>query len=158
MQRLLFLLFVLGCSTQWLQGQQTISSFGGVFENERISCQLTLGELEVVSPQKPGNPSIQLISGTFSPSNGKEATTGNESLVAGKPLVAITWHDRYLSFVQPQERETDCHIYSTRGVLVHCASFRGVRHEIMLHSLSSGIYFIRIVQGKQCQTYKLNIP
>lgn len=158
MLRLLFLLFVLSSSTQWLRGQQTISFLGEVFENGQVSFQQTLGNLEVVDPHSAGSTSIQLVSGTFSPSNGMNATTGNESLVIEKPLVSLTLHNHRLFLEQSKERETDCHIYSTRGALIYHVSFRELHYEIMLHSLSAGIYFIRIAQGKQCQTYKLNIP
>lgn len=158
MLRLSFLLFVLAFGMQGVQGQQVISSVGGVSENGRISCQLTLGELEVVDPYSVGAASIQLVSGTFSPSNGTHTTTDNELLAIEKPLVALTLHDRRLFLVQSEERETDCRIYSVAGKLAHHTSFRELRYEIMLHSLPAGIYFIRIAQEKQCQTYKLNIP
>ena len=158
MLRLSFLLFVLVFGMQGVRGQQVISSLGGVCENGRISCQLTLGELEGVGPHSAGTASIQLIPGTFLPSDGMHTTTDNELLAIEKPLVALTLHDRRLFLVQSEERETDCRIYSVAGKLVHHTSFRELRHEIILHSLPPGIYFIRIAQGKQCQTYKLNIP
>lgn len=158
MQRLLFFLFVFICSMQGLQGQQVISSLGGVFENGRISFQQTLGDLEIVDPHRAGATSIQLVSGTFSPSDGMNVATGNESLIIKKPLIALTLHKRSLSIVQGSVCETDCRIYSVRGVLVHHVSFRELNYEIMLHSLLSGIYFVRIEQEKLCQTYKLHIP
>lgn len=156
MLRFLFFLVVLG-STSHLKGQQIISSMGGLFENERISCQITMGEIETGSHNGPVSSSIQFIPGTFSPSDGIISATGNEQLSTEKPIVIYSIKGAVLHLSQPDETPTDCTIYSVRGQLLHHSQFQTTRHEISLHSLSPGIYFLRIVQGKHCLTYKINL-
>lgn len=155
--RFLFFLLVLGYVPQ-VKGQQIISSMGGLFENERISCQVTMGEVETGNRNGPVSSSIQFIPGTFSPSDGIISTTGNEQLSTKKPVVACSLKGTVLHLSQPDETPTDCTVYSVRGQLLYHSEFRTTRHEISLQPLSPGIYFIRIMQGKHCYTYKMNLP
>lgn len=157
MLRLLFFLLILS-SAPYLKGQQIISSMGGLFENGRISCQVTMGEVETGSRNGPASSSILFIPGTFSPSDGIIYATGNEQLSTKKPVVACSLKGTVLHLSQPDETPADCTVYSVRGQLLHHSEFRTTRHEISLQPLSPGIYFIRIIQGKHCLTYKINLP
>lgn len=157
MLRFLFILLILTGTTH-LKGQQVISSMGGLFENERISCQLTMGEVETGRPNGPVSSSIQFIPGTFSPSDGIISATGNELSATKEPAVKLLIRGTVLLISQPDETPTDCSVYSVKGQLAHRSEFRTTRHEISLQTLSSGIYFIRIIQGKHYHVYKINVP
>lgn len=157
MLRFLFFLLVLG-STQSLKGQQIISSTGGLFENERITCQMTMGEIETGAGKGSVSSPIQIIPGTFSPSNGIIVPTGNEQLSTKDLAIKLSITGGCLMILQSAEIKTECNIYSVKGEVLYHSTFQITRHEIPLHSLSRGIYFIQIVQNKYYQTYKINIP
>lgn len=157
MLRFLFFLLVLG-STQLLRGQQIISSTGGLFENERISCQITMGEVEAGTRKGTASTPIQIISGTFSPSNGIVIPTENEQLPTKDPAIKLSINEDGLHILQSYDTKTDCNIYSVKGQLLYHSTFQISRYTIPLQSLSPGIYFIQIVQNKYCQTYKINLP
>ena len=156
MRRILFFLCALaGCGSAG--AQQIISSTGGWFENGRISCQQTVGEMRFGAEESAGNAPLLIVSGTFAPSEGVVSPTGNEGVPAGDGLVRLAVANQRLHVSYSGTSALACRLYSLKGELLHQAEIRASECQIPLPS-RKGMLFIQFIGTNYRQTFKLITP
>lgn len=156
MRRILFFLCALaGCGSAG--AQQIISSTGGWFENGRISCQQTVGEMRFGAEESTGNGPLLIISGTFSPSEGVISPTGNEGVPAGDGLIRLAVADHRIHIFYSGTSTLECRLYSLKGELLHQAAIRTTECQIPLPP-RKGMLFIQFIGTNYRQTFKLITP
>lgn len=156
MRRTLFLLCALA-GYHLAEGQQIISSAGGWFENERISCQQSIGEIRFGAEESTGNALLQIVSGTFSPSEGIISPTGNESVTAGDGLVRLAVSDHRLHVSYVGTAALDCRLYSLKGELLHQAVIHAPECQIPLPSQKE-MFLIQFIGTNYRRTFKFITP
>lgn len=108
MIRLVFILLFLSVLSYSAQGQQVISSTGGIFQNNRINCQVTVGEVMTDAQSASVSSSIQVVPGIFFPSDGVIPPVGITAAVLPDMDLRFSSFDRVLHISQPGENLTEC--------------------------------------------------
>lgn len=142
-----------------VQGQQTISTMGNILKKEHICCEWSLGNVLFGSEEMPKNSPIQIISGTFSPSEGIIVSTGNDDIQPSKDSPFRIYRSANKVHVSnSNESEFHCLVYSIKGELLHRNVTRSHFYTIPVPSDNQKILMIRLEQGNYSQTFKVVMP
>lgn len=153
----LFSLIVFACC-QFIRGQQTIASTGMRFNNEHISCEISLGEIKFGSKEMSDNFPIQIISGTLSPSEGIIAPTGNKVPPTNESPFRLYQSGNQLCISNTNGKAIDCLVYSIKGELVFRNTIRSNTYTLPAFSGNQRILLIRLEQKDFSQTFKIVRP
>lgn len=153
----LFSLLIL-VSCPGIRGQQTISSMGMICNNERISCEMSLGEIDFGAEEMPENSSIQIISGILSPSEGIITPTGNEISPTIDAPFRLYKSGNQLCISNTNGRAIDCQVYSIKGELLYRETIQSSIFTLPVLSRNSKILLIHLRQKDFSQTFKVVMP
>lgn len=153
----IILFFVFTCF-QFVSGQQTITSMGMMFNNEHLSCEMSLGEIKFGVKEMPENSTIQIISGTLSPSEGIITPTGNEVSPTSKSPFRLYKSGNQLCISNTNGRAIDCLVYSIKGELLYRETIQSSIHTLPVLSCNSKIMLIHLKQKDFSQTFKVVMP
>lgn len=154
---LLFLITFFGYGLM-AYGQQTISAIGGVFENERIGCQWTVGEVCFGADESSETSSFQVIPGIFSPSEGIISPTGNEHISLGDSPVRLVVVGNRLHISRAEADDLVCRLYSLEGKLLRYVTIHSTEYDFPLPSSRGNIFLIQFVGNEYNQTVKVSAP
>lgn len=139
--RRLFTLLFLSAFYCLAHGQQIISSTGGIFQNNRVNCQVTVGEVTTGSQAASVPSSIQIVPGIFFLVDGIILPAGIDPLVLPDMNIRFSSLERIWHICQPGENVTECKIYTLKGdLLYHSAFVIKDDYSLSLKTLGAGIY------------------
>ena len=150
-----FLLFV---CCQFISGQQTIASMGMMFNNEHLSCEMSLGEIKFGANEIPDSSPIQIISGILSPSEGIITPTGNEVSPISESPFRLYKSGNQLCISNTNGRAIDCLVYSIKGELLYRETIQSSIFTLPVLSRNSKILLIHLRQKDFSQTFKVVMP
>lgn len=153
----LFSFFVFACC-QFISGQQTIASMGMMFNNEHLSCEMSLGEIKFGANEIPDSSPIQIISGILSPSEGIITPTGNEVSPTSESPFRLYKSGNQLCISNTNGRAIDCLVYSIKGELLYRETIQSSIHTLPVLSCNSKIMLIHLKQKDFSQTFKVVMP
>ncbi len=153
----LFSFFVIACC-QFINGQQTIASIGMMFNNEHLSCEMSLGEIKFGVNEMPENSPFQIIPGTLSPSEGIIIPTGNEVLPTNESPFRLYKSGSQLCISNTNGRAIDCLVYSINGELLYWETIQSSTYTLPILSGNSRILLILLKQKDFSQTFKVVMP
>lgn len=157
MKTLLFSFFVFACC-QFINGQQTIASMGMMFNNEHLSCEMSLGEIKFGVNEMPENSPYQIITGTLSPSEGIIIPTRNEVSPTSESPFRLYKSGSQLCISNTNGRAIDCLVYSINGELLYWETIQSSTYTLPILSGNSRILLILLKQKDFSQTFKVVMP
>lgn len=131
---------------------------GMICNNERISCEISLGEVDFGAKEMPESTEIQIISGTLSPSEGIIAPTGNKVPPTNESPFRLYQSGNQLCISNTNGKAIDCLVYSIKGELVFRNTIRSNTYTLPAFSGNQRILLIRLEQKDFSQTFKIVRP